>query len=240
MKRYICNGCGPTALGTSCALEMHGGGPAPTECPFDRAPAEAPWECIGEAVTTVERVRQVRTAAEPVAPEGKPELAHGPKCSCGAPLVKMGLGVWRCLSDDCRPPYLDAASKEPRPESSPGMGDHERRPEGGRGGWEGGSQMKRLTLVPSGWLCTLEACPPGLFLSPAAGIMLPQAFEAGAVCLKTAYGAMETVGPVHVPGSEVRWTVGGKPDAYNSAGERFCGGKDALVQPLEVRWEEEP
>lgn len=88
--------------------------------------------------------------------------------------------------------------------------------------------MKRLVLEPEGWPCTLRECRPGFFV-----------FDGTELCLKTEYGAMETVGPVNVPGSEVRWTVGHRVDAYNSAGERVCASEDVLVQPVVARWEEE-
>jgi len=91
--------------------------------------------------------------------------------------------------------------------------------------------MRKLTLIPDGWPCDLSECPPGLFL-----------FEDN-VCFKTEYGAMETVGPVNVPGNEIRWTCGSRADAYNSAGEHFCVGtpesrERVMVQPLIAQWEE--
>lgn len=77
---------------------------------------------------------------------------------------------------------------------------------------------------------TLADCPPGPFL-----------FD-GALGFKTEYGAMETVGPVDVPGDQVRWTVGRYPDAYVMAsGEYFWGGTSRredraalLVSPLDA------
>lgn len=63
------------------------------------------------------------------------------------------------------------------------------------------------------------------------------------VCFKTEYGKMETVGPVDVPGTEVRWVVGSGTDAYNEAGEYLGVGNPGTreyieVQPLNVQWEE--
>ena len=77
----------------------------------------------------------------------------------------------------------------------------------------------------------MRECPPGLFL-----------FENN-VCFKTEYGKMETVGPVNVPGSEVRWTCDSRTDAYNGTGEYFCVAtpeerEKLLVQPLDWVWEE--
>jgi hypothetical protein len=92
--------------------------------------------------------------------------------------------------------------------------------------------VKRLTLEPVGWPCTLQECPPGLFL------------HGNEVCFKTEYGRMETTGPVNVPGSEVRWICGPCTDAYCESGEHFCVTTSderelLMVQPLEYRWENE-
>lgn len=54
--------------------------------------------------------------------------------------------------------------------------------------------MKKLTLVPDGWPCTLEDCPPGPFL-----------FK-NTLCFKSEYRSPK-----------------GKVDAYNEAGEYFHG-----------------
>lgn len=78
---------------------------------------------------------------------------------------------------------------------------------------------------------TLHECPPGPFL-----------FE-GALGFKTEYCAMEAIGPVNVPGSQVRWRVGKWPDAYcMDSGEVFWGGTTThedraalLVEPVDVR-----
>ena len=94
-----------------------------------------------------------------------------------------------------------------------------------------GVETVEVTLAPSGPACRLADCPPG-----------PFAYK-GALGFKTEYGAMETVGPTNVSGSEIRWTVGRYPDAYClDTGEHFCGGaanKDAraalIVQPLASR-----
>lgn len=79
-------------------------------------------------------------------------------------------------------------------------------------------------------LVSLAECPPGLFR-----------FN-GFLGLKTEYGAMETVGPTNIPGSEVRWTVGNRPDAYCAdSGEHFWGGAKTqeersalMVEPIEL------
>lgn len=65
--------------------------------------------------------------------------------------------------------------------------------------------MKQITLVPSGWPCTLEECPPGPFI------------VSDRLCFKSEYGDNE-----------------GKRDIYNSAGEFWCGGYDVVVQPVET------
>lgn len=88
---------------------------------------------------------------------------------------------------------------------------------------------EKLTLTYEvGELVTLAACPPGLF-----------AFN-GNIGFKSEYGSMETVGPVNIPGDQVRWRVGNGPDAYVAdSGEYFWGGaktkadRDTLiVRPL--------
>lgn len=76
----------------------------------------------------------------------------------------------------------------------------------------------------------LADCPPGLFL-----------FN-GTLGFKTEYRGMETVGPVNVPGDQVRWRVGTHSEVYvASSGEAFWGGvtkKDdreaLLVTPVDV------
>lgn len=76
----------------------------------------------------------------------------------------------------------------------------------------------------------LSECPPGPFM-----------FN-GRLGFKTEYGAIEPVGPTNVPGPDVRWTVGTRPDAYcMDSGECFWGGttkhadRDALmVTPVDV------
>ncbi len=76
--------------------------------------------------------------------------------------------------------------------------------------------MKQLTIEPDGWTCTLKDCPPGFFLS---GEQL---------CFKSEYYTND------------------KCDAYNSAGEYFCGPPDVqrgdakrndiIVQPVTFIW----
>ena len=67
--------------------------------------------------------------------------------------------------------------------------------------------MKRLLLKPNGFECTIEECQPGLFLS------------GSELCFKSEY-----------------MTDKGTIEAYNSAGEFYCG--KCLVQPLIAEWEE--
>jgi hypothetical protein len=67
---------------------------------------------------------------------------------------------------------------------------------------------KKLVLNPIGWECSLEECPPGAFLYNKQ------------VCFKSEYR-----------------TSNGAIEAYNSAGEFFCG--ENKVQPLEYEWEED-
>jgi hypothetical protein len=91
--------------------------------------------------------------------------------------------------------------------------------------------MKRLVLEPQGWPCTLEECPPGLFL------------HRDSVGFKTEYRAMESVGPTNVPGDEVRWRAGRHPDAYCESGEYLCTADpttrdEIMVQPLVASWED--
>jgi len=76
--------------------------------------------------------------------------------------------------------------------------------------------MPRMMLVlePDGFECTLDECPPGLFLS------------GETVCLKTEYGQTEKGG-----------------EAYLDSGEYVAGpaGVDrelAVVKPLKATWKE--
>ena len=74
--------------------------------------------------------------------------------------------------------------------------------------------MKKLTLIPTGWPCSLEECPPGHFL-----------FDEKYVGFKTEYRTSE-----------------GTIEAYNEAGEAHSGRHcpdEVIVQPLEPKWEEE-
>ena len=80
----------------------------------------------------------------------------------------------------------------------------------------------KAELVPRGWCCTLEECPPGHF-------MWGNIHDAVGFGFKSEYG-ME-----------------GEPNrtmAFNEAGEFFCWPKteirqDSLVQPLELVIEDE-
>jgi hypothetical protein len=70
--------------------------------------------------------------------------------------------------------------------------------------------MKILRVVPEGWPCTLEECPPGHFT------------HKDQLCFKTEY------------------RDAGKIEAYNSAGEFFCGDSNkTIVQPVIHVWAEE-
>ena len=90
--------------------------------------------------------------------------------------------------------------------------------------------MKDLTLADELERLALADCPPGLFL-----------FN-GTLGFKTEYRGMETVGPVDVPGDQVRWRVGKHSEVYVvSSGEVFWGGvttKDdreaLLVTPVDA------
>jgi hypothetical protein len=69
--------------------------------------------------------------------------------------------------------------------------------------------MRRLTLIPVGWPCTLAEARPGHFL-----------FDGQHVGFKSEYGQATS-----------------KPEAFNEAGEYYQDdGKP--VQPLEPKWEE--
>ncbi len=83
-------------------------------------------------------------------------------------------------------------------------------------------------MVAYGDEVSLAECPPGPFM-----------FE-GSLGFRTEYGAMRTVGPVDVPGDQIRWTVSRWPDAYClDTGEAFWGGAatqearaSLIVQPM--------
>ena len=65
-----------------------------------------------------------------------------------------------------------------------------------------------LVMKPYGWQCKLEECEPGFFVVD------------GRLCFKSEY------------------SVNGKPEAYNSAGEAYHGDPEALVTPVIYEWEE--
>ena len=67
--------------------------------------------------------------------------------------------------------------------------------------------MKKLVLVPVGWPCSLEECPPGAFL-----------FAEEHVGFKSEYRRSD-----------------GKPEAFNEAGEAYHG--DGPVWSLKPTWE---
>lgn len=70
--------------------------------------------------------------------------------------------------------------------------------------------MKRLVMVPDGWPCKFSECRPGHFL-----------FMDKYLGFKSEYH------------------TNNKSDAYNEAGEFYCGDRDGLVQPVDPVWEEE-
>lgn len=70
--------------------------------------------------------------------------------------------------------------------------------------------MKKLIAKPNGWPCTLEECPPGLFV-----------YE-DEICFKSEYI------------NEI-----GKIEAFCESGEYFCKEANITVQPVIVEWEEE-
>lgn len=77
--------------------------------------------------------------------------------------------------------------------------------------------MKRLVLEPDGWPCTLEECPPGLFLCQKD------------ICFKTEYR-----------------TEKGNIESYCDSGEFFWGGCSTpddvgkiIVQPMKSLWVDE-
>ena len=72
--------------------------------------------------------------------------------------------------------------------------------------------MKK-SIEPNGWPCTLLAAPPGPFVT------LEHPEE---LCFKSEYREDD-----------------GRIRAFNSAGEFFCRGNDALVQPVYMRIDDE-
>lgn len=80
-----------------------------------------------------------------------------------------------------------------------------------------GLLMKRLSIIPRGWLCTLRECPPGHFT------------HGDNLCFKSEYR-----------------NTNGDPEAYCESGEYFYGGAadraaagNIVVQPAEAVWEVE-
>ncbi len=67
--------------------------------------------------------------------------------------------------------------------------------------------MRRLILKPCEFECSIEECPPGLFLHSG-----------------------------HYIGFKSEYAPNGKIEAFNEAGEAFCG--DGKVIPLRPEWEE--
>lgn len=75
--------------------------------------------------------------------------------------------------------------------------------------------MKACNLVPHGWLCTIEECPPGHFV-----------WLTHCIGFKSEY--------IHELHDE-----GPHPMCFNEAGEYIHTERVGLVQPLVVNWEEE-
>lgn len=71
--------------------------------------------------------------------------------------------------------------------------------------------MKKLVLNPDGWPCTLAECPPGAFLHSEKHLGFKSEYH----------------------------TSTGKIEAYNEAGEFYCGDPKDLVQPLLPEWLED-
>lgn len=72
--------------------------------------------------------------------------------------------------------------------------------------------VKILKIIPAGWECTIEECPPGHFVCD------------GQLCFKTEYGCADSPDfPMQV---------------FNSAGENFVARK-IMVQPVDYEWGEE-
>lgn len=79
-------------------------------------------------------------------------------------------------------------------------------------------------------LVSIRDCPPGLFRF---GKILG---------FKTEYCGMETVGPIEIPGDQVRWTVGNHSDVYVvESGETFWAGAadraardELMVEPIDL------
>jgi len=69
--------------------------------------------------------------------------------------------------------------------------------------------MKRLVLMPNGWACTLEECPPGLFI-----------FNKQ-VCFKSEYHN------------------NGNVEAFNNSGEYLSINQKEIVQPVDYEWQED-
>jgi len=72
--------------------------------------------------------------------------------------------------------------------------------------------MRILKIVPKGWPCTLQECPPGHFV-----------YE-DQLCFKSEYSKNGNAGGI---------------EAFNSAGEYFCAGENTVVQPADYEWWEE-
>lgn len=76
--------------------------------------------------------------------------------------------------------------------------------------------MKKLEIVPKGWSCTVEECPPGHFVYQ------------DQLCFKTEYRGDKSI------------SVGGNDDieVFCCSGEHFCP-RNITVQPVSYQWEEE-
>ena len=73
--------------------------------------------------------------------------------------------------------------------------------------------MHTKKIIPVGWLCPLQECPPGHFIVPQYPDML---------CFKSEYGMTDH-----------------SSQAFNCAGEYIMTKEDELVQPVEMIVEDE-
>lgn len=83
--------------------------------------------------------------------------------------------------------------------------------------------MSRICqLVPRGWPCLIEECPPGYFC-------WMYGDDHRCIGFKTEYGRPEGEGLVTLY----------RADIYNEAGEMMSLDEGAEVQPLEIEWGDE-
>ena len=78
------------------------------------------------------------------------------------------------------------------------------------------------TLIPQGWLCSLDECPPGLFTFVFGD-------DHNCIGFKSEYKRVIALGAHQKPV---------EAEAFNEAGEYLTLESYAQVQPLIVNWEE--